>query len=545
MTTPRPEADLPRSIDAPQLDALRAAGEFALFDVREAGQAHRGHLFGASFLPRRQIELRIGELVPDRATPIVVYDGGDADRRAARAVDTLRALGYARAAELAGGTAAWLAAGRPLTEGANVPSKLFGEQVHEHDAVPRVSPQQLLAWQRDGSAPLVCDIRSPEEYARSRIPTARGAFGTELALLAADLQRHAGPVVVHCSGRTRSIIACQSLREFGLANVHALENGTMGWQLAGFELERGTPAGVLAPSDDSARSGEARARELGLAAGAASVDTATLRQWLDERAAGRANVYPIDVRQVDAYVAGHLPGSIAVPGGLAIQRTDEFMPVRGARIVFIDDHEARAWLAAHWLRRMGFTQVHVLAGGLAGWVRDGGVLETGRGRAPVAGLEAARRQVRYVDAQLLAAQIEAGPADGGADAPLIIDVDTSRYVERARIPGSRWLRYGDLEDQVLQMPAGDQRRLVLTCHDGVLSTLAGANLARLGIDGPRVLQGGIAAWQRAGLAVASGWEAAFGAADDLVVQPYDGGREAMARYLAWEQALTAERRRAT
>ncbi|MBN9611918.1 MAG: rhodanese-like domain-containing protein, partial [Actinobacteria bacterium] len=73
----------------------------------------------------------------------------------------------------------------------------------------------------------MCDIRSPEEYARSRIPGARGAFGTELALLAADLQGHAGPVVVHCSGRTRSIIACQTLREFGLTRVYALENGTM------------------------------------------------------------------------------------------------------------------------------------------------------------------------------------------------------------------------------------------------------------------------------------------------------------------------------
>ncbi len=528
-----------RSIDVSQLDALRAAGEFALFDVREAGQAHRGHLFGASFLPRRQIELRIGELVPDRATPIVVYDDGGADRRAARAADTLRALGYTRVAELAGGTAAWRAAGRPLTEGANVPSKLFGEQVHEHDEVPRVPPQQLLAWQSDGTAPLVCDIRSPEEYARSRIPGARGAFGTELALLAADLQGHAGPVVVHCSGRTRSIIACQTLREFGLTRVYALENGTMGWQLAGFELERGTPAGVMVPSDDSAHSGEARARELGLAAGAASIDADTLRQWLSERAAGHANVYPIDVRQVEAYVAGHVPGSIVVPGGLAIQRTDEFIAVRAARIVFIDEHEARAWLAAYWLRRMGFAQVYVLAGGLAGWAQDGGALESGRGRAPVGGLAAARSKVDYVDAQQLAAEL------AGADAPLVVNVDTSRNVERARIAGSRWLRYGDLEDLVQQMPDAERRRLVLSCHNGVLSTLAGANLARLGIVGVRVLQGGLVAWQRAGLPVASGWEAAFGAADDLVVQPYDGGRESMARYLAWEQALTAERRRAT
>ena len=47
-------------------------------------------------------------------------------------------------------------------------------------------------------------------------------------------------VVVNCAGRTRSIIGCQSLRNAGLPNrVVALKDGTMGWDLAGFECERG------------------------------------------------------------------------------------------------------------------------------------------------------------------------------------------------------------------------------------------------------------------------------------------------------------------
>ena len=44
-------------------------------------------------------------------------------------------------------------------------------------------------------------------------------------------------VVVNCAGRTRSIIGAQSLRNAGIGNpVMALENGTMGWELAGLEL---------------------------------------------------------------------------------------------------------------------------------------------------------------------------------------------------------------------------------------------------------------------------------------------------------------------
>ena len=66
-----------KQITLRELDVLMAgSAEWALFDVREAGEADAGHLFGASFLPRRQIELRIGDLVPNRVTTIVLYDEG-------------------------------------------------------------------------------------------------------------------------------------------------------------------------------------------------------------------------------------------------------------------------------------------------------------------------------------------------------------------------------------------------------------------------------------------------------------------------------------
>ncbi|MEO8204065.1 MAG: rhodanese-like domain-containing protein, partial [Betaproteobacteria bacterium] len=489
-------------------------------------------LYGATFLPRRQIELRIGELVPHRQTPIVVCDGGGPDRRAARSAQTLAALGYTNVRVLAGGALAWQDSGRVLTEGSNVPSKLFGERIHATDNVPQVSAQQLAGWQAGGRPHLVCDIRSPEEYARSRIPGARGAYGAELALLAADLCATAKPVIVHCSGRTRSIIACQGLRALGVTDVFALENGTMGWQLAGFELERDAGAGTIAPSSASAGHGERAARALSLAAGAKALPLESFAAWMRERSEFRANIYPIDVRQVSEYVAGHVPGSIAVPGGLAIQRADEFVPVRAGRIIFIDRGEARAWLSAYWFRRMGFAEVHVLEGGIDAWAQGGGSLETGRGRGTPAGWEAARRLAHYATPDEVNAQI---------DDLRIVNVDTSREFAKARLPRSHWVRYGELEDHASALAPGDCARMMLTCRDGTLSTLAAANLGRIGIR-VRVLAGGIRAWQRAGLATESGTDAATHAAADLVVQPYDSGREGMQRYLDWEQKLTAQSR---
>ena len=50
MPNTRPMQPVPPLISVPGLAALREANaEYALLDVREAGEAHRGHVFGATF----------------------------------------------------------------------------------------------------------------------------------------------------------------------------------------------------------------------------------------------------------------------------------------------------------------------------------------------------------------------------------------------------------------------------------------------------------------------------------------------------------------
>jgi len=84
------------------LAALMASDDlFAIFDVRERGEYNQGQIPYTTSLPRSQIEFRIGELVPNREVPIVVYDEGG--RRAELAANTLAALGYADVAILQGG----------------------------------------------------------------------------------------------------------------------------------------------------------------------------------------------------------------------------------------------------------------------------------------------------------------------------------------------------------------------------------------------------------------------------------------------------------
>ena len=103
--------------------------ELALVDVREELIFSQNHLLLARSVPLSRFELLFARLVPRRATRIVLCD--DDDGLAARAAAILSRNGYANVAILAGGVAAWGAAGFELFSGVNVPSKAFGEYI-EH-----------------------------------------------------------------------------------------------------------------------------------------------------------------------------------------------------------------------------------------------------------------------------------------------------------------------------------------------------------------------------------------------------------------------------
>ena len=83
------------------------------------------------------------------------------------------------------------------------------------------------------------------------IPGAIDTPGAELAYRVHDLAPDPEvQVVVNCAGRTRSIIGAQSLINAGIRNpVAALKNGTMGWVLAGYELEHGQDRSAPNPSE--------------------------------------------------------------------------------------------------------------------------------------------------------------------------------------------------------------------------------------------------------------------------------------------------------
>ena len=94
------------------------------------------------------------------------------------------------------------------------------------------------------------------------MPGAVNAPGTELLARVLHMDLEPGTAIaVSCAGRTRSIIGAQTLIDAGIDSpVLALENGTMGWKLAGEELAQGADAARLLPACSERGSGCDRAR---------------------------------------------------------------------------------------------------------------------------------------------------------------------------------------------------------------------------------------------------------------------------------------------
>jgi glyoxylase-like metal-dependent hydrolase (beta-lactamase superfamily II)/rhodanese-related sulfurtransferase len=94
---------------------------------------------------------------------------------------------------------------------------------------------------------------------------------------------------------------------------------------------------------------------------------------LSTRLAARQNdLIVLDVREKDAFDAGHLPGAMHLPRGQLELRVNEAFPDPTVRIVTICEFGKISTLAAATLRSLGFMHAAALDGGMKAW-RDAGL----------------------------------------------------------------------------------------------------------------------------------------------------------------------------
>jgi rhodanese-related sulfurtransferase len=325
--------------------------EFAVIDPRSPDEFTRGHLLAASNLPLDGLEWQIELAVPLRHSLCVLCDAGNGE--AAAAAGCLEALGYTNIAILQGGTDAWRASGGTLFSGVSVPGKAFGEFIERECATPAMSAAELHARRQAGGDVLLLDSRTEEEHGSYCIPGAVLCAGAELVYRVPPMIDDDTDIVVHCGGRTRSIIGAQTLIDAGCERVYALENGTMAWQFEGLELEHGNHSSLPPPDRSELMTIRALARQMA-------------RHWYIDRMRSiplqtLRTRYLIDVRTREEYEDGHIAGSLHVPGGHLLQNVDRYLVVRNAMVILIDSDRVRAITVAMWLRRMGWRRVFVFS----------------------------------------------------------------------------------------------------------------------------------------------------------------------------------------
>jgi len=303
----------------------------------------------------------------------------------------------------------------------------------------------------------------------------------------------------------------------------------MGWVLAGLELET-KPArpSPTAPSASKATA-SATARRIAEEEKIPSLASDEIQRLMEKDYDGVSHL--IDVRSEEEFASGHISGSINVPGGQAVQRADDFVPVRNARVVFVSNDSARAVMAAYWYRQMGFKHVYVLYGGLNAWKASGRPFLEGASEQQPLGYHAAEREARFVSADTLRSRMERGGC-------LILDVGTSLEFDRAHVPGAQWVSRGWIDIKLPELYPDRRRQFALTCSDGKHSVFAARALAALGYHDVTVLDRGLEYWMALDYRTESGLSDCLVVPSDVVLSPsIRGNKEEMQRYLDWELKL--------
>lgn len=494
---------------------LHDGGEIAFVDIRESGQSGEGHPLFATPIAYSRLEIEAKTVLPRKSVPILLID--EADGVAALAATRLQSCGYGHIEIVEGGMPAWAAAGYPVYKGVNVPSKLLGELAEARWQPRMVTADELKRWQETGKDFKLFDARPPAEYAKMRVPGAVCLPNGELAHRAHVAASDEHPVVITCAGRTRGIVGAIGLTLSGHRGpVHALENGTQGWALAGNELERGNrvadyPA-LTATAFEIARD---RAMTLARRFDIPFVRASDIERFLQEP---DRTTYLFDVRSAQETRDDPVRAAVHAPSGQLVQATDQWVAVRRSRLVLFDDTGLRAALAAFWLGQMGYDCAIAL------------VDDAARKLVPTPAMPNACPPLARIDAVEAIARIREGA--------LLFDLRGSLDYRREHVGAARWT----IRPRIPRLAGSLRDRMVLLLADREdIAALAAIDVREAGAADVMVVEGGHEGMKRAGAAMAKTPASPTNedAIDHLffVHDRHDGNLEASKRYLAWETGL--------
>ncbi len=315
---------------------------FALIDTRERREHVNGHWFGSTNIPLSVLSNQIRKLVPAVDFPIHLLDWQDAAANAA--AWQLTELGYHNVTRCL--TQHPEQFGHGFVKGEFVWSKAFGEVLAHTCGLPEITPEEYLAHHQNAR---LFDVRPTAEYSQFTIPGSQSLPNSQLLANLNTLEQTGEKALLHCAGRTRSIIGACTLKAAGYPGPYAIfKGGTQAWQLDGQEREFNAD--------------RLFARE--------SSNTQSIKLFLDKWS---IHYQHINNTELESYVSKHsqahmfdvsddaATGQIAdhqiirISGTNLIQQTDRSIARYHVPVILFDQGSgSRAAFAAYWLQTMGF-----------------------------------------------------------------------------------------------------------------------------------------------------------------------------------------------
>jgi rhodanese-related sulfurtransferase len=491
-----------------------------VLDPREEGLFSLSpHIFQSINLPYSRIEWRLFDILPKKKTRIIVASNDNSLDQ--KTINKLNEYGYTNTQKLKGGLQDWQKQGFYVYTGFNTPSKAFGEFIESQYHTPSISPEQLNEWLQQKKDIFIVDSRTPEEHVRGTIPGSTSVPGAELALrLPKMITNSQTTIIVNCAGRTRSIIGTQSLRNINIPNnVYALRNGTMGWKLAGFEIEKNSKKVTPTLDFKSKFPDDDLNNKILDKYGIATISWDSYKKFLfdDDDLA----TYLFDVRMLNEYHVGHPRGATYAPGGQLIQATDTFIANKSSRVILFDNFLIRSAITGSWLKQMGYKNVYQLN-------PDDKSIEFTSEQSPSFINQFSCNELCEISAENLFKS---------RNSYLVIDLSYSKKFIQRHIDNAYWCVRSRLFECLSQL--NSSKPIVLTSDEPVMIYLAGKEIKKLLSNEIYFLKGGNKSWFDANYPTSEGEINLLTEINDSFIKPFEAKNQnsSMKQYLEWEVGL--------
>ncbi len=276
------KAPLPSPIAA--TESLADPKNTYVVDVRTAEQYAVGHIPNAINIGvRGRLETWVGIMIPWQAK--LVLCGSEEELK--ECVRRLYRVGYGPEIIT---LEAWEKAGLPVTIG------------------NPISAKELYALMQQEQAPLIIDVRLPQEWMALRIGTVLNLPLNHLSELASQLDP-SEPVVTVCNSAYRSSMAVGILERQGFSQARNLEGGSEAWIAAGYpltEVGAGTSPSAAASTGTSASVAPGPKQAVRLPERMSPVELKRLIMDLP----GTFELF--DIRPAEHFADYHLPGAVNV-----------------------------------------------------------------------------------------------------------------------------------------------------------------------------------------------------------------------------------------